>query len=51
MKIIAIIKCDSCCTLKEIELKEGENVVHGCGCPYPYGEDGGKVTIETKHSR
>lgn len=46
MKVIAVIKCDSCCTLKETELKEGVNIIHGCKCGNYYGDKGGKVTVE-----
>jgi hypothetical protein len=48
MKIIAIIKCNNCHTLKEEELKIGENFVRGCICGY-FGEEDKKVTINIEN--
>lgn len=50
MKIIATIDCESCGTFEKIELKEGVNSIHSCKCGNYYGDEGGKVTVETDRS-
>lgn len=50
MKVVAIIKCDSCCTLEEHVLKEGVNQISPCRCGNYFGDNGGKVTVEIDRS-
>ena len=50
MKVIAIIECSSCCTLKHYELEEGENTVPSCPCGNYFGDEGGKVKVEIDRS-
>lgn len=47
MRVIAIIECSGCATLKEVELQEGENKVHSCSCGGYFGDAGGTVIVIT----
>jgi hypothetical protein len=50
MQVKVIIDCENCLTRREEILKEGTNKVSGCNCPYPYGDDGGTITVKTDRS-